>query len=208
MTHDARSRSLPAEPIGPGPRRLLLLGAVLGAAALQAGCAGMAVTGAAVGALAVVDRRTLGAQTDDQSIEIKGLAQISEALPAARGISVTSYNRKVLLSGQAPSKEAKERAEKIISALPNVRGVFNELQIGPRVGLGTATSDTALTARVKTAMIDAKDVQSATIKVVTEAGVVYLMGLVTRAEGDRAAQVASRVSGVSRVVTVFEYLAG
>ena len=188
--------------------RLSILAAALGASVYLSACVPLVVTGAAVGAMAATDRRTLGAQTDDQAIELKALGQVRDSVARTGGVSITSYNRKVLLTGQVSDEETKSKVEKVVAGLPNVRGVQNELQIAGRVGLGTTTNDTALTARVKAAMIEDRDLNSQTIKVVTEAGVVYLMGMVSRAEGDRAARVASRVSGVMRVVTVFEYTGG
>lgn len=185
--------------------RVTLLAAAVGASVWLTACVPMVVTGAAVGAMAAVDRRTLGAQTEDQSIELKGLAQVRDSIGKTGGVSITSYNRKVLLTGQVPDQDTRAKVETLVAGLPNVRGVINELQVASAGGLGMAAGDLALSARVKTALIQAAGVESQTIKVVSESGVVYLMGLVTRAEGDRAAQVASRVSGVTRVVTAFEY---
>jgi osmotically-inducible protein OsmY len=137
---------------------------------------------------------------------VKAAAQLPQLLADAGGIAVTSYNRKVLLTGQVPDERTRTEAASIVGRVDNVLSVHNELKVSGRVSLGTAAADTSITTRVKAALIDARDVQANTIKVVTEAGIVYLMGIVTRAEGDRAAQVASRVSGVQRVVTVFEYV--
>ncbi len=192
----------------PAPWRLAVLASALAASAVLSACVPLAVTGVAVGAMAVADRRTLGAQTDDQAIELKALGQVREQIPHAGGVSFTSFNRKVLLTGQVAEAETRAKVEQLVKGLPNVAAVHNEVQVSGRVGLGTATADTAITAKVKTALIEDKDVPANSIKVVTEAGVVYLMGLVSRAEGDRAARVASRVSGVTRVVTVFEYIGG
>lgn len=189
-------------------RRTLALAGALAASLLASACVPLAITGITAGAMAAADRRTLGAQTDDQAIELKATSLISEKLPAAKGVSTTSYNRKVLLTGQAPDAASKARVQEMIAALPNVRGIQNEIVIGPRASMGTISSDAALTARVRAAFIGERDLPSEAFKVVTEAGVVYLMGLVTRAEADRASQIASRVSGVTRVVTVFEYLPG
>ena len=203
MTPDA-SRLAPRTP----QRRALALAGALAACLLASACVPLAVTGITAGALAAADRRTLGAQTDDQTIELKATALISEKLPAAKGISTTSYNRKVLLTGQAPDAASKARAQEMIAALPNVRGVQNEIVVGPRASMGTVSSDAAITARVRAAVLSERDLPSEAFKVVTEAGVVYLMGLATRAEADRASAIASRISGVMRVVTVFEYLPG
>ena len=203
MTPDA-SRLAPRAP----QRRALALAGALAACLLASACVPLAVTGITAGALAAADRRTLGAQTDDQTIELKATALISEKLPAAKGISTTSYNRKVLLTGQAPDAASKARAQEMIAALPNVRSVQNEIVVGPRASMGTVSSDAAITARVRAAFLSERDLPSEAFKVVTEAGVVYLMGLATRAEADRASAIASRISGVMRVVTVFEYLPG
>lgn len=186
--------------------RLALVGALIAGTLSLAGCFTLAATGAVVGGLAAIDRRTVGAQTEDTGIEVKATSQFSQQLGGSGGISVTSFNRKVLLTGQVADEQTRRQAGEIVSKLDNVRSVHNELAVSGRVSLGTSAADTSITTRVKTALIEAKDIQANTIKVVTEAGVVYLMGIVTRAEGDRVAQVASRVGGVTRVVTVFEYV--
>ena len=193
----------------PFPRRLAsaaVASALVAATLSLSGCFPLAATGVAVGVLAATDRRTIGTQTEDTGIEVKAASRLREELKNAGGISVTSFNRKVLLTGQVAEAETKTRVEQIVKGLPNVSGVHNELQVSGRTGLGAATADTAVTAKVKTALIEDKDVPANSIKVVTESSVVYLMGLVSRNEGDRAARVASRVSGVTRVVTLFEYI--
>ena len=160
--------------------------------------------GATVGTLSALDRRTVGAQTEDELIELKGRNRLKESMRHADGIAVTSYNRKVLLTGQVLSAQDKSNATRVVASLDNVRSVDNELQVSGRVSMGVAASDTLITTKVKTAMLDSNRVQANTIKVVTEASVVYLMGIVTADEGAAAADIASRVSGVARVVTVFE----
>lgn len=189
-----------------GLARVALVGALIGASLAAAGCFPLAVTGIAVGAFAAVDRRTLGAQTEDQAIEFKALGELRERLGSSGGISVTSFNRTVLLTGQVLDDATKRRAAEIVGAIENVRTVHNELIVSGRASIGTYAADSALTAKVRASLVDAKDLQSNTIKVVSESEVVYLMGIVTRVEGDHAAQLASRVSGVRRVVTVFEYV--
>lgn len=201
MTHQTQPGHRP----GLSAVRVALLAAAVGASVWLTACVPMVVTGAAVGAMAAVDRRTLGAQTEDQTLELKGLTQVRDTIGNTGGVSMTSYNRKVLLTGQVPDQDTRAKVEKLVRGLPNVRDVVNELQLAPAGGLGMAAGDLALSTRVKAALIQAAGVESQTIKVVSESGVVYLMGLVTRAEGDRAAQAASRVSGVTRVVTAFEY---
>jgi osmotically-inducible protein OsmY len=167
-------------------------------------CFPLVATGVAVGAFATADRRTYGAQTDDQAIELKSSSRLSDTEQKLGGVSVTSYNRKVLLTGQVLNAEDKKLAEQIVSRVDNVRSIHNELSISGRTGLGVATSDATITTKVKASFFDAKEVQANTVKVVTEASIVYLMGVLTAKEGARAAQVAAGVSGVSKVVTVFE----
>ncbi len=185
-------------------RRLSVVLATTLVASTLSGCIGLAATGAAVGVLAATDRRTLGAQTDDQAIELKAFGRVQEAVKNAGGVSVTSYNRRVLLTGQVLDTAAKQNAERAIAAIDGVRQIHNELAVSGRSGLGTNANDTLTTTKIKAAFVDARDVQTNTIKVVTEQGVAYLMGLLTQEEANRAAQVASRVGGVQRVVTVFE----
>src|SRR5690606_21145173 len=111
-----------------------------------------------------------------------------------------------LLTGQATSESIRQQAERIVAGVPNVRSVHNEVLVQGRPSLTTTAADTAITTRVKASLVGAQDLQANTIKVVTESGTVFLMGLVSRREADRAAQVASRVAGVMRVVTVFELI--
>jgi len=186
--------------------RAALVGALIGASLASTGCFPIVATGVVVGALAVVDRRTIGAQTEDQSIELKAQAELRQQLPGSGGIAITSFNRTVMLTGQVLDETTKRRAAEIVGKIENVRSVHNELTVSGRASVGVYAADSALTTKVRSALIEAKDLQSNAFKVVSESEVVYLMGIVTRAEGDRAAQVASRVAGVKRVVTVFEYV--
>jgi osmotically-inducible protein OsmY len=180
--------------------------ALLGATLLtQTGCFTLAVGAAAVGTLATLDRRTYGAQTDDQTIELKAGGKIRETVGNPGGIGVTSFNRRVLLTGQVLNEADRKAAETATASVENVKFVHNELAVSGRVGVGTITSDTVLTTKVRAAFIETKGLQSNAFKIVTENGIVYLMGVVTEAEGAQAAQVASRVGGVSKVVTVYEF---
>jgi osmotically-inducible protein OsmY len=183
----------------------LMLAGVLAAAVLQAGCAAVAVTGFSMGALSIADRRTVGTQTEDQGIEFKAMQHLSK-LDSSANVSATSFNRKLLLTGQVPDEKTRREAAAIASRIEQVRNVHNELAIGFKATVATRAKDSSITAQVKARLFDAKDLQANTIKVVTENGVVFLMGIVTRAEGDHASKLASLVSGVSRVVTVFEYV--
>ena len=191
------------------PRARLLAGlfvAVVGAGQLSACVPLVAGAAAGVGGLAVLDRRTIGAQTEDQSIELRSSSKLSEALPKGQSVSVTSYNRKVLLTGFVSDEALRAKAEAAVATVPNIASLHNEIEIGFRPSLVTSTNDIALTARIKAAILDARDLQSNAFKVVTEGGTAYLMGIVTQREGDRAAQVVSMVGGVRRVVTLFEYV--
>ena len=186
--------------------RMTLIAALLASALATSGCIPLVATGAAVGTLAVLDRRSIGAQTEDQEIELRASARMRDALKQPGGVSVTSFNRKVLLTGQVASDDDKRAAEAAVAALPNVRSIHNELQVLGRPSLSATAADASITARVKAALVEAQDLHANVIKVVTESGTVFLMGLVSRREADRAAQVASRVAGVQRVVTVFEFI--
>lgn len=179
---------------------------VVAGSSLVSACFPLVAAGAAAGAMATFDRRSFGAQTEDQAIELKASSRFPEAVARTGRVSVTSFNRKVLLTGQVSEESAKAEVETAVAGMPNVSSVHNEIQIGPRANLNTTASDTAITTRVRASLLEARDLQSNAFKVVTESGTVYVMGLVTRREGDRAAQVVSRVGGVNRVITVYEYM--
>ncbi len=170
-------------------------------------CVPLMVAGAAAGgAFVAFDRRSFGAQTEDQAIEMKGQGRLPDAVARSGGVSVTSFNRKVLLTGQVADDKARQDSEAAIAKMESVSSVHNELTIGPKAALGTSTSDTTITGRVRASLLEARDLQSNAFKIVTESGTVYLMGLVTQREGDRAAQIAARVPGALKVVTVYEYM--
>jgi len=178
-------------------------------AALSAtGCAPLLVGGAvAGGAMVATDRRSSGIQLEDQAIELRLAKALGDAFPSDRAhINVTSYNQRVLLTGEVSTEQGKADAQAIAQKSENVRAVVNELYVGSPSTLANRNFDTALTAKVVTAMFQASDVPSGAIKVVSERAVVYLMGLVTPGEGDAAARVASRVAGVQRVVKNFDHL--
>ena len=187
-------------------RRTLVACALASAVASLSACFPLIATGVAVGVLATVDRRTYGAQTDDQAIELKATGRLNDSDNKLGGISVTSYNRKVLLTGQVLSEKEKALAEQIVLRVENVRSLHNELTVSGRTGFGVAASDTTITTKVKASLFDTKEVQANTIKVVTESSIVYLMGVVTQREATKAAQVASGVSGVTKVITLWEII--
>ncbi len=189
-------------------RRLILSALVVSTVGLS-GCFGLAMTGAAVGTMAVLDRRSLGAQTEDQAIELRGLRELNQEInnKSIGSISLTSFNRRVLLSGQADSPQTRQLAEDVArNRVPNIKDIYNEVEVTNASNFATRTKDTTLTARVKAGLVRERDLSSNAIKVVTEQSTVYLMGLVTDNEGERAAIIASQVSGVSRVITLFEYI--
>lgn len=179
--------------------------AIASLASLQ-GCIALVGAGAVAGGLSLNDRRTGGTQIEDQAIELKSGGRLREAIGEKGHINVTSYNRIVLLSGEVPSDADKAAAEKAVAGIEGVTNVVNELEIGANSTISTRSSDTVITTRVKSALIDAKDVQSSAIKVVTDRGNVYLMGRVTEREATRAAEIARAQPSVLKVVRVFEIL--
>ena len=192
------------------PRTLLrtaLVGALtLATLASMQGCIALLGVGAVAGGMSLNDRRTGGTQIEDQSIELKSGGRLREAIGEKGHINVTSYNRIALLTGEVPSDAEKAGAEKAIAGIEGVTNVVNELEVGANSTLSTRSSDTVITTRVKSALIDAKDVQASAIKVVTERGNVYLMGRVTEREATRAAEIARAQSSVLKVVRVSEIL--
>jgi osmotically-inducible protein OsmY len=169
------------------------------------GCAAVVVGGAATGAAVAIDRRTAGAYVGDQEIELRAMSRLGEAFPGNTvNISTTSYNRQVLLTGQVPDETTRTRATAVAKGVPEVRTVFNELAISGVTSLTSKTNDTTITGNVKTRLLRDERVSANNIKVVTEAGVVYLMGLVTQAEASAATEIARTTSGVTKVVTLFE----
>ena len=170
------------------------------------GCVVLAVGGSVMGTLAATDRRTFGAQTEDKSISMKGEIAINRVLGNAAHVNVNSFNRRALLTGEVADEAAKQAAEKEIRGIDGVMHVYNELQISGLSNFSSRSSDALITTRVKASIMDAKDLYGSAYKVVTEAGTVFLMGRVTQREGNQAANLAAGVSGVLRVVKVFEYI--
>lgn len=184
---------------------LVLSGIVL-AAGLTAlsGCAPLIVGGAVMTGIVATDRRTTGAQVEDEGIELKVASAVSQELGDRVHLNVTSFNRKVLLSGEARTQADKDRAEKLAQNQENVQSVVNDLAVAPASSLTQRSKDTVTTSQVKAAFIDAKDLQVNAIKVVTERGIVYLMGRVTAREAKRASDIVRSISGVTKVVRVFD----
>jgi len=187
------------------PRAVCCL--ALGAATLLSGCAPLLV-GTAVGSSVLVasDRRTSGIQLEDQGIELRAANRLRELFGDRIRVNVTSYNRRVLLTGEVPSAAVRAQALRAVEGVDNVRETIDELAVMSSPSLTARSADSLVTARVKAALFDAGDLQSSAFKVVTERGTCYLMGRVTRGEADRATEVVRTVSGVQRVVRVFEFL--
>ena len=186
---------------------ITVLALALAGATLLGACAPLVLGGAMVGgALSFTDRRTSGAQLEDEAIELKSGSRLRQALGDRAHVNVTSYNRSALLTGEVPADADRATAELAVTGIENVRGIVNELVVAFNSSLTARSSDTIVTSKVKAGFLDAKDLQSNAIKVVTERGVVYLMGRVTEREAGRAAELARGVGGVSRVVKVFEVI--
>ena len=185
-------------------RKLIAVAAAAAAASLLQGCFPLVATGVGATALVATDRRTTGIYIEDENIELKSLRALTR-FPSAH-VSATSYNRRVLLTGQAPSEEAKKQIEDTIRGIDNVREVINELQIAGASSYASRGADSLITSNVKARMVNNGKFSPTHVKVVTEASVVYLMGLVDHQEADAAVEIARTTSGVSRVVKAFEYL--
>ena len=191
------------------PYRLLLLTAALVAVSLTSACAPLLVGGAMLGgAMVVTDRRTSGTQLEDQGIEFKSSARLRETLGDRGRVSATSYNRMVLLTGEVPSDADKAAAEQAVAGVENVRATVNELTVlgsgAFASSLANRSNDLILSGKVKATFVDAKDLHANAFKVVTDRGVVYLMGRVTDREADRASDLTRSINGVQKVVRVFE----
>ncbi|MCU6434951.1 BON domain-containing protein [Undibacterium sp. Jales W-56] len=187
-------------------RPLLAISLCCGAAASLQGCVEMMVGSAVVGTFAATDRRTFGAQTEDKSITLKGEIRMSRTFGDAAHINVSSFNRRALLTGEVADEQTRENAEREMRAIEGVQAVQNELQIAGLSNYSARSSDALITTKVKASFVDTKDLYASAFKVVTEAGTVYLMGRVTQREGNLAGEVARGVSGVRKVVKVFEYI--
>jgi len=170
------------------------------------GCVPLVVGGAAAMGVGMVatDRRSSGAQLDDQGIELRAAARVREIANDNMYVSVTSYNRQVLLTGAVGNEADRRRVEEVVQRVDNVRSVVNELTIGQPSTFQDRSNDVFISGKIKASLLDAKDIFANSFKVVTERGVVYLMGIATRRETDRATEIARGISGVQKVVRVVE----
>ncbi|MBM3356242.1 MAG: BON domain-containing protein [Betaproteobacteria bacterium] len=171
------------------------------------GCAEVILGGAAVtGGVLATDRRTIGTVTEDQGIELRTSSRVSERFKDGVNLSVTSYNRMVLLTGEVPDAATRADIERLARSVENVRGIYNELAVAGVSSFGARANDSLITSKVKARFVDAQKFNALHVKVVTERNVVYLLGLVNRKEADDATEIARTTSGVQKVVRVFEYL--
>ena len=188
-------------------RRPLALFALCGMTAISLqGCIEMAVGTAVVGTIAATDRRTFGAQTEDKAILLKGESRISNMVGSTGHVNITSFNRKVLLTGEVPDENTRAALEREIADIAGVQSIVNEMVVAPPTSYSSRSNDTLLTGKVKASLIDAQDISVNSYKVVTERAVVYLMGRVSQREGNRASDIARGVAGVQKVVKVFDYI--
>ncbi|WP_144630375.1 BON domain-containing protein [Bordetella genomosp. 13] len=191
----------------PAPSRAPLLAALLACAVALPGCVPLIVGGAAATtAVVATDRRTSGIQLEDQNIAFKAQSQISQKLGDAARINATSYEGRVLLTGDVPSDAAKAEATSIAQRVEHAKTVYNQLTVGPAASFGTRSNDSWLSSKVHAALLNARYVPASAITVTTDRGVVYLMGKVTKIEGDYAASTVSGVGGVAKVVKLFDII--
>jgi osmotically-inducible protein OsmY len=183
--------------------RAVLCGATL--LSLQ-GCVAIMAGGAVVGTLAATDRRTLGAQTEDKAIAVKAEVRVPKVVGDSGHVNITSFNRKVLLTGEVRDEATKAAVEREVAAIEGVQSVVNEVAVLGTTSFTSRSSDAVITGKVKASFVDNKTLSANSIKVVTERGEVFLMGRVTQNEGNLAAEITRGVSGVTKVVKVFEYI--
>ena len=184
------------------------LAVMLTSLTLLQGCAGLVAAGGTTGANMITDRRTLGTQISDQTIEMRALHRLGEEKPMwnESRFAVITTNGKTLLIGQTPTEDYRIRAEEIVRGVPGVKEVFNEVRIGQPLTLTQQSRDTWLTSKVKSTLLAEKNIDGSKLKVVSENGEVFLIGLVTQKEGNIAVQLTRSIAGVRQVMTMFEYV--
>ncbi len=187
-------------------KSVLLLALTGTVSVVLSGCFPVVMGGAVVGGLVAIDRRTAGAQLEDETIDLRASSRIRENLGERVHVNVNSYNRRVLLTGEVPNAQDKALVEQIVARVENVQSVVNELAELGNATLTQRSSDTLVTGRVKAGLVDAKDLYASAFKVVTERGTTYLMGRVSQREADRATEIARSTNGVQKVVRVFEII--
>jgi len=189
-------------------KKNLLAALVLGATLVPAlqGCFPVVAAGVTTGVLATLDRRTLGTQTEDDTIDIKAALRLGDKLGDKAHTNVTTYNRKVLLTGEVATEEAKTAAAAVVSEVTNVQGVHNELTVAAPTSYSDRSNDAFITSKIKGRFVDSGKFNPVHVKVVTEAGIAYLLGMVTQPEADAAIGVARTTSGVKKVVNLLEII--
>ena len=178
----------------------------IGFTAQLSACLPLIAGGAAAGGAVAADRRTSGYYVEDENIELKAVKKMETNLGEYAHVNVTSYNRNILLTGEVPDAAAKAKAMLLIKEIENVRTITNEITVGPKSSLSSRSIDTFLTSKVKTKFVTENKFPANYVKIVTENSVVYLLGIVTKAEADDATAIASNTDGVAKVVKVFEYM--
>ena len=186
-------------------KAIVMAGALVAGATLLQGCGALIIGGAAATAMVASDRRTTGTYVEDETIEWKVVDRMRNSFAGAH-VNATSYNRRVLLTGEAPTEEMKKQIEQRVRGIDNVKDVVNEIQVSGASSMASRGSDSLVTSNVKARMVNNGVFSPTHVKVLTEAGTVFLMGLVTQAEGEKAVEIARNTSGVVRVVKVFEYV--
>ena len=186
----------------------LIAALLLGATVLPAlqGCFPIVAAGVTTGVLATMDRRSVGTQTEDETIEWKAAARVREKFGDKVHLNFTSYDRKVLLTGEVPSEETKAEVESIVTAVPNVLSAYNEIIVGPISSYVDRSNDSFITTKVKSRSVDNGKFNPVHAKVVTEAGIVFMLGMLTQPEADAAINVARTTSGVKKVINVLEII--
>lgn len=169
-------------------------------------CVPIVVGGAAATGAMAADRRTSGIYVEDENIELKAVKKMETNLGENAHVNVTSYNRNVLLTGEVPVAESKSKAESLVKEITNTRSITNEITIGPKSSLGSRSNDSYITSKIKTKFVTENKFPANYVKVVTENGIVYLLGIVTNKEADEAVEIARNTDGVTKVVKVFEYM--
>lgn len=212
MTQMNASNPSQAHPAQRAPRRssglwraASLLAVVLAATQLQ-GCFVLGLGAVGTTAYVATDRRTAGSILEDNTIQLKADNRISTALGGYANVRAVSYNQQVLLVGQVPTEADKLKAAEVVQGVPNVKAVLNEIDVGPVADLNRSATDTLITTKVRARLIDAHDIFGNAFKVTTSNSVVYLMGIVTQREADRAVEIARGTTGVSKVVTMFNII--
>lgn len=169
-------------------------------------CVPVVVGGAAATGAMAADRRTSGIYVEDENIELKAVKKMETNLGEDAHVNVTSYNRNVLLTGEVPVAESKSKAESLVKEISNTRSITNEITVGPKSTIGSRSNDSYITSKIKTKFVTENKFPANYVKVVTENGVVYLLGIVTNKEADDAVEIARNTDGVTKVVKVFEYM--